>query len=224
MSTVDEQLAEVAGYGQKMPGEQGSPEWLAARLGNCTASRFKDVMDFLKKGGEGAKRAGYRMELVIERLTGVSVYHFVSDAMQWGTDNEPAARMAYEALTGAMVMVPGYTPHPKIPKCGGSIDGTVDEAGMIEIKCPTTATHIKALLSKECEYLPQIQGYLWITGRQWCDFVSYDPRLPEGLQLYVQRIERDDNYIAELAGNVIQFLAEVEELHAKLKAIAEAAK
>lgn len=205
----------------KMPGEQGSPEWLAQRVGNCTASRFKDVMDFTKAGKEGAKRTAYRLETAIERITGISAEHFVSDAMQWGTDTEPLARMAYEARTGAMVMVPGYKRHPTIEKCGGSVDGLIGDDGMLEIKCPNTSTHIKTLLAQSCEeHYPQMMGYLWITGRQWCDFVSYDPRLPDGLQLYVQRIKRDDDYIAELAANVLRFLAEVDEMEVKLRALA----
>ena len=103
---------------------------------------------------------------------------------------------------------------------GGSPDGFVGDDGMVEFKCPTSGTHIKTLLGAECEHRAQIQGLLWVTGRQWCDFVSYDPRLPEGLQLYIQRIERDPDYIAELAGNVIQFLSEVDEMHQRLLKIA----
>ena len=216
--SYDEQLKAMEGHGDKpMPGEQGSAEWLQSRCGNCTASRFKDVMDFTKGGKEGAKRAAYRMETVIERITGISAEHFVSDAMQWGTDTEPLARMAYEARTGAMVMVPGFVHHPTIPLCGGSPDGFVDDDGGVEFKCPNTSTHIKTLLSGECEHLPQIQGLMWITGRQWWDFVSFDPRLPDGLNLYVKRIERDDDYIAELAGNVLKFLGEVADMESTLR-------
>ena len=200
--------------------EQGTPAWLAERVGHGTASRFKDAMDFLKKGGEGAKRAGYRMELVIERLTGNATEHYVNDFMAWGTEHEPHAVMAYEAQTGVMVERKGFIHHPTIKMCGGSLDGYIGADGIIEVKCPSTGTHIKTLLGEPCEHLPQIQGYLWITGRAWCDFVSYDPRLPDGLQLYIQRIARDDDYVAELAGNVIQFLAEVDELHQRLLKIA----
>lgn len=199
--------------------EQGSAQWLAERVGHCTASRFADAMDFLKKGGEGAKRAAYRMELVIERLTGHSAEHYVSDYMQWGIEQEPAARMAYEAHTGAMVIETGFRHHPTIARCGGSVDGLVGEDGMIEIKCPATGTHIKTLLGAPCDHLPQIQGYLWITGRKWCDFVSFDPRLPDGLQLFVQRIARDDAYIADLARHVQNFLAEVGAMEAQLLAM-----
>lgn len=221
MSAYDQQLAEMKGYGEKMPGEQGSIEWLMERVGFCTASRFADVMDFRKDKKEGAKRAAYRLEVVAERLTGKPAEHYVNDAMAWGSEQEAAAIMLYEAQTGAMVMQPGFTHHPTIAMCGGSLDGLVGDDGIIEVKCPTTATHLKTLLGAECEHLPQIHGYLWITGRQWCDFVSFDPRLPAALQLYMQRVARDDDYIAELAGNVIQFLAEVEQQHAALVRIAE---
>lgn len=201
--------------------EQGSAAWLAERVGHCTASRFRDVMDFLKNGREGAKRAGYRMELVIERLTGNAFEHYVSGVMEWGIEQEGAARMAYEARTGEMVLQPGFRHHPTIKMFGGSVDGEVGNDGIIEIKCPTTPTHIKTLLNgMDEEHKPQTQGYLWITGRQWCDFISYDPRLPDGLQLYVQRIPRDDDYVAELAGNVLKFLAEVDEMEQRLRAIA----
>ncbi len=203
--------------------EQGTAQWLQERVGHCTASRFKDVMDFTKAGKEGAKRAGYRMELVVERLTGSATEHYVNDFMAWGSEQEPRAVMAYEAHTGVMVERKGFIHHPTVKMCGGSLDGYVCADGIIEVKCPSTSTHINTLLGAECEHLPQIMGYLWITGRQWADFVSYDPRLPDGLQLYVQRIERNDDYIAELAGNVLTFLAEVADMETKLRAIAKQA-
>lgn len=172
---------------------------------------------------EAAPRFNYRIELICERLTGQPSTRFVSKYMEWGTEHEPAARMAYEARSGAMVLVPGFTKHPAIPYCGGSVDGLVDDDGIIEIKAPDTTTHIETLLAGDMpeDHKPQVQGYLWITGRQYCDFISYDPRLPAGLDLFVKRVARDDYYIAELAGNVTQFLAECDELHQlllKLKA------
>lgn len=221
--SLDDQLAQLKGYADRHapnPGEQGSIEFLMQRVGHCTGSRFKDVMDFQKSGKEGAKRAAYRMELVIERLTGRPVDHYVNDVMAWGSEHEPAARMMYEARTGAMVVEQGFLHHLTVPMVGGSVDGFVGDDGIIEIKCPTTATHIKTLLASECEHLPQIMGYLWLTNRKWADFVSFDPRMPDGLQLYVQRIERDDDYIAELAGNVLTFLVEVDAIHKSLMAMA----
>ena len=220
MSAAD-QLDQLAGYADKEPGEQGSAEWLYERVGHCTGSEFENVMAFLKNGKEAAPRYKYRMELISERLTGQPAERYVSKYMEWGTEHEPAARMAYEAHTGAMVTQPGFIHHPTIPLCGGSVDGLVDDDGIIEIKCPETCTHLETLLhSMDDEHKPQTQGYLWITGRKWCDFVSYDPRLPHGLDLYIQRVLRDDVYIAELAGNVMQFLAEVDAQHKALLAIA----
>ena len=219
-AAIERELREMdAALAAAPTAKQGSGAWLAERIGQCTASRFADAMDFLKKGCEGAKRAAYRMELVIERLTGNAAEHYVNDYMMWGTEQEPVARMAYEAYTGAMVTECGFRHHPSVPMCGGSVDGLVGDDGIIEIKCPATGTHIKTLLGAECEHMPQIQGYLWITGRQWCDFVSYDPRLPSDLQLYVQRIARDEAYIAELAGRVTGFLAEVAEMESRLRAM-----
>jgi predicted phage-related endonuclease len=221
MSTIDDELAAVKGYGdEKAPGEQGTSEWLYQRKGLCTGSRFKDVLDFQKSGKEGAKRAAYRIELVIERLTGRPVEHFVSAEMLWGTEMEPMARMAYESHTGSMVAEAHFIAHPTIPLCGGSVDGLVDEDGMIEIKCPKTSTHINTMLSRECEHLPQIQGYMAITGRKWCDFISFDPRMPDALQLYVQRLYRDAEYIAKLEAEILKFLVEVSDMESSLRDMA----
>jgi len=201
--------------------EQGSAAWLQERVGHCTGSEFANVMATRKDKKEAAPRYNYRMELVVERLTGEPSERYVSKYMEWGTEHEPAARMAYEARTGAMVMQPGFRHHPTVKMCGGSVDGLVGDDGIMEIKCPSTFTHIETLLhGVDAEHIPQVQGYLWITNRQWCDFVSFDPRVPAGLQLYVQRITRDNDYVAELAGNVLQFLSEVDELHQKLLTIA----
>lgn len=219
-SIIDEFCAVDKPFGAGVePGEQGSLTWLLERVGHCTASRFADVLDRLKNGSRGAKSKTYLMEVVCERITGRPVEHYVNSAMEHGTATEPLARMAYEARTGNMVAQPGFLHHPTIEWVGGSVDGLVDDDGMIEIKCPTTSTHIKTLLGTECEHLPQIQGYLWITGRTWCDFVSFDPRMPEHLRLFVQRIERDDEYIARLEGDVIQFLSEVAAMGEKLEAL-----
>lgn len=201
-------------------GEQGSVEWLYSRVGHATASRFGDATNFLKKGGESAKRYDYRMELLVERLTGQPSEHYVSEYMEWGSAQERAARMAYERHSNNLVLVPGFINHPSLAMCGGSCDGLVDDDGIIEIKAPTSTTHIETLLTKTCEHLPQIMGNLWITGRQWCDFVSFDPRLPEHLQLYVQRIERDEQFIATLEAMIGAFLAEVAAMQTKLQGAA----
>lgn len=221
----DEDLASVIGYAErntaKMPGEQGSGEWLSARVGNCTGSKFAAVMAKRKDKKEAADRYKYRMQLVVERITGKSTDNYVSEYMLWGTETEPAARMAYVAATGALVDEVGYMRHPTIDRCGGSVDGLVGDDGIIEIKCPTTFNHLETVLADVMpeEHIAQVQGYLWITGRKWADFISYDPRLPDGLNLFVKRIKRDDDYIAELAGEVLQFLSEVDEMLLRLRSI-----
>ncbi len=213
---------ELDGYADriaaKMPGEQGSTEWLYERVGNATGSKFANIMATRKDKKEAAPRYNYKMELVVERITGKPTETFVSQFMLWGTEQEPAARMAYEQRTGAMVAQTGYRSHPTIARCGGSVDGLVDDDGIIEIKCPTTFNHLETMLADNMpeEHAAQVQGYLWIHDRQWCDFISYDPRLPRGLDLFVKRIYRDDDYIAELSANVVIFLREVEEMHMKL--------
>lgn len=213
----DEQLAEIKAHVAALDAApQHSQEWFYARVGRATCSRFEDCINFRKDKKESAKRHDYRMELVIERLTGQPSEHYVSDYMLWGSEQEAAARMAYEAHSGNLVLVPGFIDHPTLPMCGGSPDGLVDDDGLIEVKAPTSATHIETLLTEECEHLPQIQGNLWVTGRKWCDFISYDPRLPAHLQLYVRRIERDEKYIAELAAGVTKFLREVDGMMLRL--------
>ncbi len=128
------------------------------------------------------------------------------------------ARMRYEAHTGAMVAETGFVNHPTLAMCGGSVDGLVDEDGIIEIKAPTTPTHLKTILSDDCAYMEQIQGYLWLTGRQWCDYISFDPRPTDpALQFHMRRIARDEEFIVNLEIQVRKFLAEAAEIEAKLK-------
>lgn len=207
----------------KEPGEQGSVEWLYDRVGFSTASRFKDVMDFTKAGKPGAKRTGYMWELVIERLTGKPQEHFTSTAMQHGIDNEPLARMTYSAHSGNIVEEAGFIKHPSVPMVGGSPDGLIDDDGGCEFKCPYNSQHhLQCWLTGMPEdHIAQVQGLMWITGRQWWDFGSFDARMPEPLQLYLQRIERDDEYIAKLEAAVIVFLGEVQAIVDKLQPQAE---
>lgn len=207
----------------KEPGEQGSIEWLMERTGYVTASRFKDVMDYTKAGKPGAKRTAYLWEVVIERLTGKPVDHWTSTAMQHGTEFEPMARMAYEAATGNMVDQVGFHKHPTIAYVGGSPDGLVGDDGGCEFKCPfNSANHLQCFLSgMPEEHTAQVQGLMWLHGRQWWDFCSYDPRLNGPLQVYLQRQERNDEYIAKLEAEIIKFLAEVAELHGRLVAATE---
>ena len=200
--------------------EQRTEEWFKARLGKVTASKVADVMAKTKTG-VSASRANYLSDLVVERLTGQQAEFYMNDAMQWGTDTEPQARMAYEALKGVIVNEKGFIDHPSIPNFGCSPDGLVDDCGLIEIKCPNSKTHIDTILSGKApsKYIPQMQTQMAVTGRTWCDFVSFDPRLPEDLQLFVVRVDRDDEYIANLEKEVSAFLAEVDETVTKLKGL-----
>lgn len=201
-------------------GQQGSVEWLHRRCGNVTASRFKDVLAKLKNGAPAKAREDYLMEVVTERLTGEPVKHYASEAMAWGTEQEAFSRMAYEARSGVMVEEVGYTAHPSLASVGGSVDGLIGDDGVWESKSPyNTSNHLRTILDgMPLEHMPQVQGYMWLTGRKWCDFTSYDPRLPAPLDLYVQRIQRDDAYIAALEAEIIAFECEVRAVMAKLRA------
>lgn len=203
---------------------QGSPEWLEARCGRVTASRISDVMARTKTG-YGASRATYEAELIAERLTGQPAERFTSAAMAWGTDTEPQARAAYSFMADADVVEVGFVPHPSIPMAGASPDGLVGDYGLVEIKAPQTATHINTLLSGTIpdKYIKQMMFQMACTGRYWCDFVSYDPRMPGDLQLWIKRVHRDQDLIAEIEGEVRTFLAGVEakvEALMKMRAVA----
>lgn len=196
---------------------QGSAEWFAQRAGKVTASRVADVIAKTKTGW-GASRANYAAQLVAERLTGNVEPTFTNAAMQWGTDKEPEAREAYEFHAGVFVDQVGMIDHPKIAMTGASPDGLVGDAGLVEIKCPNTATHIETLLSGKvpAKYVTQMAWQMACTGRAWCDFVSFDPRMPEHMRLFVQRVDRDDALIATLEAEVSAFLTEVSETVAAL--------
>jgi putative phage-type endonuclease len=199
---------------------QKSEEWFAARLGKVTASKVADVLAKTKTG-VSASRGNYLSDLVVERLTGQQAEFYTNDAMQWGTDTEPQARMAYEAFKGVLVDEEGFIDHPSISNFGCSPDGLVGSDGLIEIKCPNSKTHIDTLLSGKApsKYIPQMMTQMACTGRAWCDFVSFDPRLPEDLQLFVIRVDRDNEYIANLEKEVAAFLVEVDETVVKLKGL-----
>ena len=199
--------------------EQRSAEWFAHRAGRVTASRIADVMAKTKTG-PGAARKNYAADLVAERLTGECREGFSNAAMQWGTDMEPQARAAYEFLHDASVAEVGFIDHPTLPMAGCSPDGLVGDDGMVEIKCPNTATHIETLLTGKIDgkYLKQMAFQLACAGREWCDFVSYDPRLPAEMQLFVKRIPRDPALIVEIETEVSEFLAEVDQTVAALRA------
>lgn len=198
--------------------EQGTPEWFAARLGNVTASRVADVIA-KTKSGYSASRDNYMAQLICERMTNTVAESFSSAAMQWGTETEPLARAAYESYADVLVDQVGYVPHPVINRAGASPDGLVGADGLLEIKCPNTATHIETLLSEKVpsKYITQMQWQMACTGRRWCDFVSFDPRLPDGLQLFVSRVEAYSEYITTLEHEVEMFLIELDNKIFKLK-------
>lgn len=191
--------------------EQGTPEWFAARLGNVTASRVADVIA-KTKSGYSASRDNYMAQLICERMTNTVAESYSNTAMQWGTETEPLARAAYESYADVLVDQVGYVPHPVINRAGASPDGLVGADGLLEIKCPNTATHIETLLSEKVpsKYITQMQWQMACTGRRWCDFVSFDPRLPDGLQLFISRVEAYSEYITTLEHEVEIFLIELD--------------
>lgn len=200
--------------------EQGTAEWLTMRCGACTASRLNDALAKLKDlTKESADRANYRKELAIERLTGNAYPHFVTEAMQHGIDNEPIARAEYEILTGQEVTPIGLAMHDEIKYFSASTDGLVGKDGMLEIKCLGSINHLDILIAGEIpkKYHWQMLGGMACAERQWCDFVSYDPRMPADLQLFVKRLERSDALISGMLLEVVQFLSEVDAMVAGLK-------
>ena len=197
--------------------EQRTPEWFAKRLGKVTASRIADLMAKTKTG-PGASRANYLAQLVTERLTGTPTEGFQSPAMTWGIEQEAAARAAYSARTGVLVDEVDFVDHHTM-QAGASPDGLVGEDGLIEIKCPNTSTMLEYLEDRTIpqKYRLQMQWQLAVTGRDWCDFVAFDPRLPEHLQLLVIREPRNTDLVVEITHEVNRFLAEVERKVAFLK-------
>lgn len=199
--------------------EQRSNEWFAARLGKVTASRVADVMAKIKSG-PAAARTNYMMELLCQRLTGSREEVFVSAAMQRGTDLEPVARSAYEIDTGLIVTEADFVIHEDIVCFGASPDGLVGDEGLLEIKCPNTATHIQFLRTgkPDGKYIWQMMAQMACTGRKWCDFVSYDDRLPEDLAFSKIRIARDNEKILEMESAICTFLAELDSIEREMRA------
>lgn len=200
--------------------EQRTDEWFSARLGKVTASRIADVMATGRSGKPSATRNSYAAQLIVERLTQEPPPPFTNAAMQWGTDTEPRARAAYEFVTDRQVVDVGFIDHPKIAMSGASPDGMVQDDGLIEIKCPNTSTHLATLEGAAIpkKYVYQMQWQMACTGRKWCDFSSYDPRVPLEMQLFTQRVERDDELIDSIESEVAQFLNEIDERVANLRA------
>jgi putative phage-type endonuclease len=198
--------------------EQRTPEWLAARTGSVTASRVADVVSKLKNGKVSASRATYMMELLAEVVTGSAAEHFVSIPMMYGIENEPLARSMYELKRGVEVERIGYVKHASIPRSGASPDGLVGDHGLVEIKVPNTTTHLGYFIEGVVpeEYKPQMMWQMACTGREWCDFVSYDPRIHEDLGLFIIRFERDEKAIGEMECEVEKFIEELNAMAAKL--------
>ena len=190
--------------------EQRTDEWFAARLGKVTASKVSDVVA-KTKSGYGASRATYMSQLLVERLTGNPTEFYSNAAMQWGTDTEPQARAAYEFITNNSVVEEGFISHPTIEMSGASPDALVGDDGMLEIKCPNTSTHVQTLLDEKIpkKYVDQMQWQMACAEREWCDFVSFDPRLPDGNDFFCTRLKRDDKRIADLESEVTDFLDEL---------------
>ncbi|WP_171232203.1 lambda exonuclease family protein [Ruegeria sp. HKCCA4812] len=201
--------------------EQGTAEWFADRLGKVTASRIADVM--MKPTTAGFQN--YQAQLVCERLTGQPTETFTSAAMQHGTDTEPRARAMYELTSGNDVEEVGFIPHPTIEMSGASPDGIIGSDGLVEIKCPQPATHIKTLMGKSIDrkYLLQMQWQMVCTGREWCDFVSFCPSFPPELQLFIARVDRDAELAEEITEAVTRFLASVDQTTETLDKISKEA-
>jgi putative phage-type endonuclease len=198
---------------------QGSDAWKQMRLGKVTASRIVDATAQTKTGW-GASRPNYMAELIAERLSGVPADRFTNAAMQWGTENEAAARREYGYRNSVSVEEVPFVPHPRIIMSGASPDGLVGSDGLVEIKCPNTSTHIDTLLAGKVpgKYVTQMQWQMACTERAWCDFVSYDPRMPDHMSFFCKRVERDQLYISQLEEMISAFLAELEE---KVSALTE---
>lgn len=199
---------------------QGSAEWFAVRAGSLTGSRIYEACAKTKAGKYYASRDDLLMEKLIERLTGQPAQHFVTDAMAWGNMYEGEARAVYETRKGVMVQDCGYLEHPSIAHSGASPDGLVGEDGVIEIKCPTTKTHLETMLSGEIpeQYIYQMAWEIDSAGRKWADFISYDPRLPGNLSFFCVRYVPSPDFLEYLRKEVIQFLDELARLEEKVRA------
>jgi putative phage-type endonuclease len=197
---------------------QSDPQWATARVGHVTASRIADLMAKTKTGW-GASRANYAAQLVAERLTGNASESYSNAAMQWGVETEAQARAAYEFRTDVTCGEAAFLKHPCIEWAGASPDGFVSDDGLVEFKCPNTSTHIDTLLGAKVpeKYVLQMQWQMAVTDRGWCDFVSFDPRLPEEMRMFLRRVERDNVLIRTLENEVQLFLAEIDDTLKQLR-------
>ena len=198
-----------------MTGDQQSPQWLKERCGCLTASRMADAVAFLKGGKESEARRKYKIELVAERMTDLMIERYVNDAMQWGIEQEAFAKDRYEEVTGALIQKCGFALHGDITLFGASPDGLVGEDGLIEIKCPTTATFVEWMSNGVVpeQHKPQMLAQLAVTGRKYVDFFAYDPRIKvREYQSFLRRFEPPEEEIVKVEEAAKQFLAEVESL------------
>ena len=191
--------------------EQGTPEWHQLRLGKVTASRVADILSRTKTG-PSASRQNYLIELALQRVTKTIEESYTNAAMEWGTQTEPQARVAYEVKTGNFVDQVAFIDHPTIAQFGCSPDGVVGDSGLIEIKCPNSSTHWSYIKDNEPpkKYFIQMQAQMAVTGAKWCDFVSFDPRMPERSQLLIVNVPRDPEFILYMEAEIRLFLNEVE--------------
>jgi putative phage-type endonuclease len=194
------------------PAAQRTPGWMAERCGKVTASRLGDLVARTKTG-YSASRASYMTQLLAERLSGSAAPTPLSGPMRWGVEYEAEAKAAYSFVLDFDVAECGFVDHPTIGLAGASPDGLIGEEGLVEIKCPTSVTHVETWGEGRApaKHLPQIQWQLACTGRLWCDFVSYDPRMPPNLRLFIVRVMRDPEEIARLEEEVVRFLAELDQ-------------
>ena len=203
--------------------EQGTIEWKQQRLGHVTASKVADIMA-KGKSGEAKSRENYRFQLARERLYQKIEEGFTNDAMAWGTATEPLARIAYEVSHETFVDQTGFVKHKSIPWVGCSPDGLVDENGLIEIKCPNSDTHLRTLCSRNIptQYFWQMQMQMWVMEREWCDFVSFDPRAEKSLQLFVKRLPIDLEAVADMEKEIKLFLTDVDKTIELIKGVSYA--
>jgi putative phage-type endonuclease len=191
--------------------EQGTDAWHQLRLGKVTASRVADILAKTKTG-PSASRQNYLIELALQRTTGIIQESYSNAAMEWGTQTEPQARVAYEVKSSNFVDRIAFIDHPSIKWFGCSPDGLVSDKGLVEIKCPNSTTHWEYFKYNRppTKYVIQMQAQMAVTGRNWCDFVSFDPRMPDRSQLLIVRVDRDEAFIAEMEAEIKKFLDEVQ--------------
>lgn len=201
--------------------EQGSPAWLAVRIGKLTASRFKDILANGVGSAPSKTRQNYLYEIASEVLTGQMKDNYTNAAMEYGVLTEPLARAAYEETEQEPVTQVGFVEHGDFHGVGCSPDGMLGDAGLLEIKCPNTSTQIQRVLSGDfpSEYQAQVQGQLWVCQREWCDFLSYDGRIKGPASYFKVRVYRDEEFIKKLTAAVDLFIVELNEILEKVKRV-----